>query len=147
MKQTTWLVVANGSSARILEVEKKNSFSEVYSLNHEESKLGGTQLKSDGPGKTRDRFGGGRHAMEDKTSPKEVEMQRFALEIAHLLDDARKHNRFHRVYLVSSPHFLGLLQGSLSNNVKKLIVENFSKDLTTVDPSELNKHITIRMPL
>ncbi|MFT4552926.1 MAG: protein required for attachment to host cells [Chlamydiales bacterium] len=139
----TWVVIANGSEGRIYQAKSKIDFLLVHTFSHKESRQLGTELKSDGPGMGKGSFGAGRHAMEETTSPKEVEMQRFAMEIADYLDDGRKHNRVERIYLSASPHFLGLLQKNLSSHLVKMVTETIEKDFTNVLEADLSKHINI----
>lgn len=141
MTQLTWILVANASEARIFLAEGKDKISVVDTFTHEESRQLGQDLNTDRQGRVGDRVGTARHAVEDHTPAKEVEAQKFAREIANYLDSARTSGKYQRLYLVSSPSFLGLIRGSLSEATLAVVIESISKDLTNVEPGELNKHV------
>jgi protein required for attachment to host cells len=81
--------------------------------------------------------------MEDPTDPKEVEAQAFARSLAAELEKGLNQNRFERLTLVAPPHFLGLLRGSVSEQVVKRIQQSINKDYTQLAARELPSHVTI----
>jgi protein required for attachment to host cells len=141
MTQKTWLLVANASTARIFHAQSKDNLMLVDEFSHEESRLSGADLSSDRQGRTGERGSVTRHAMEDTTPPKQVEAQRFAKELAKFLEDGRINGAYDRVYLASSPSFLGMLRGALPEHVLGMVVENISKDLTAVEPGQIKDHV------
>ena len=146
MDDTTWVVVANSSSARIFRAEGfERTLVQVEDLAHPEGRLHETQMTSDLPGRTFDRFGQGRHAMEEDTPPKRHEAARFAKHISERLDSARTHGDFSRLVLVAEPRFLGLLRDNLSAESSKLATEQVDKDLVRFGPEEIRHRLSSQL--
>jgi protein required for attachment to host cells len=79
--------------------------------------------------------------MEPPTDPKGVEKQRFARELAGILEAASNEGRFARLTLVAPPKMLGELREVLPDKVKEKIVKEVDKDLTWVSVHELPAHL------
>src|SRR5512135_1712540 len=106
----TWIMVANASHAKLFSNQGPNKGLQlVKELLHPESRERTAELVSDRVGNY---AGSGSYAQA--TSPKEVEAERFASEIAHELERGRVTNAYEKLILVTSSHFLGLINGRLS---------------------------------
>jgi protein required for attachment to host cells len=143
MKQ--WILVADASRARIFSVPENNKPWQLErELEHPNSRAKATDLTTDVPGRVKQSFGAGsRPAMEDPTDPKEIEAQAFARSLAAELEKGLNQNRFERVTLVAPPHFLGLLRGTVSEQVVKRIQHSVNKDYTLLPARELPSHVSI----
>ena len=133
----TWIVVANSATARIFQIEKTGDIKEIETLVHSQSRLHGRDLTSDRPGRTHERVGPGRSALDQDTSPKEVEFALFAKLVAEFLHDAQKQNKFQKLYLSAGPHFLGLLRQEILPVVADTIQSEIGKDLTHMTAAEV----------
>ncbi len=133
----TWIAVANSAMARIFLIEKNGNVLEIETLVHPQSRLHGRDLTSERPGRMQDSIGSSRHAMEQATSPKEVEYEIFAKNVATYLHTAHQENKFNRLYLAASPHFLGLLRQEILPAVTLTIQSELDKDITHMSPSEI----------
>ena len=103
---TTWVIVADSARARVLEAESANGpLTEVDALVHPASRLHPQKITSDLPGRSFDRGGQGRHAMESQVDPRRHEQVRFATELAHYLGTARTEGRFERLVIIAGPAF------------------------------------------
>lgn len=121
---TTWVLVANRNSARILnrhegyleEVEKIPSpllpDADPASL----APRAAANCRSDGPS---DAWA----AVREETAA-----SRFALRLAAHLERARQRGSFERLVLVAEPSFLELLRTWLSKNVLELVVASIAPD-------------------
>jgi protein required for attachment to host cells len=143
MKQ--WILVADASRARVFSVpEDGKPWIMEKELEHPSSRAKATDLTTDVPGRVRQSFGAGsRPAMDDPTDPKEVEAQAFARILAEFLEQGLNHNRFAHLVLVAPPHFLGLLRGTVHEQVAKRIQHSINKDFTQLPARELPDHIKI----
>ncbi len=81
--------------------------------------------------------------MEPTTQPHEVEVERFALQIAKLLEARLAENAYERLALVAPPHFLGTLRSALSANLAKHVVLSLDKDYTSLEPAELAERVPL----
>jgi protein required for attachment to host cells len=143
MKKDTWIVVANSSFARIFKAENNKLLTELEVLEHPESRQHPRDLVTSKPGRTFDRVGTGRHAMEPETSPKEQEFIIFARQLTANLDAARSDGRFGKLYLIASPVFLGILRQTLSTPTSQLIAGEISKDITHLDKDQIREHLPL----
>ncbi len=137
----TWILVANASTATVYSNEGPNKgLTRVKTLAHAESREKGSDLASDRPGHSQS-HGNGHGAFVAAKSPKEVEAQRFALELARELNQGRTNHAYERLLLVASPHFMGLLNQQLDAHVRKLVAVSIEKDYTKLPEKELAGHL------
>ena len=135
--QNTWILVANASEAKLYQNAKRFAPLElVKEFHHPESRNKGSELASDRPGHAQSK-GTGHGAFVEATDPKSFEIGRFAKELANELEHGRTANSYARLVLVASPQFLGQLNGSLNDHVRKLVSANIQKDYTRLAEQEL----------
>ncbi|HYX65780.1 MAG TPA: host attachment protein [Burkholderiales bacterium] len=135
---TTWIVAADASRARILQVmDREQRLSEIEDLYNPAGRLNEREMTSDaeprfhgsaGPGSDREAKGAVEH---------EVEM--FAKRLGDYLDKARTSHRYDRLHLIAPPKFLGQLRKELDKEVGKLVAEELPKDLSWLDARELER--------
>ncbi len=139
---TTWLLVADSVRGRIFEADTPTgAITEIMTLAHPEGRLHEQALTSDLPGRTFDRGGQGRHAMEDRISAKEQDNIRFALRLARHLDAMRIEGKFARLIVVAPPDFLGLIYAKLSPATQKLISMRIDKNLAQKTAREIRDRL------
>ena len=139
-----WVVVANATLARFFSVEPLNANAALIEMEdkvHPSSRLHGRDLETDSPSRVFDSQGAGRHAVEAPTDIKEQQAQAFALELSNYLDEMRNSNRYGKLYVMASPHFLGLLRGHFSHGVTQLLAETVDKDLTQHSAEAIRAHL------
>jgi protein required for attachment to host cells len=138
---TTWILIANASSARIFANQgPKKGLQLVKQLDHPESREKASELVSDRPGHNQG-HGNGHGSFVPNTDPKHNEADRFALELSKELDHGRGANSYERLILVASSPFIGLLNGRLSSHVRALVSETIEKDYTKATEKELGGHL------
>ena len=144
---STWLIVADNSRARIFAMESRTSpITEIKTIVHTEARLHEAAMTSDLPGRASGKSGGAGHAYEDETSPKDQENINFAKEIANELDTARKGNKFKQFVLVAAPGFLGNLRNQMNAQTQKLACYELAKNLSHLDAAEIRSHLPERLP-
>ena len=144
---STWLVVADNSRARIFCMESRTSpIEEIKSIVHTQARLHEQNMTSDLPGRANGNAGAGGHAYQDEVSPKEQENLNFAREVANELDVARKENKFKQFVLVAAPEFLGNLRNQLNAPTQKLACFELAKNLSHLNAVEIRKHLPERLP-
>ena len=138
---TSWILVANASTARIFSNNgPKKGLKLVKELNHPESRQKSSDLVTDRPGHMQG-FGNGHGSRQPATTPKEYEIEKFAQEIAKELDHGRTTNDFERLIVVASSPFIGTLNGRLSDHVRGMVSDSVEKDYTKSTPKELAGHL------
>lgn len=139
--KTTWIVIANSSTARLFANEGPTTgLKLVKEFSHPESREKASDLVSDRPGHNQS-AGGGHGSFVAATTPKKKEADRFALELAKELDQGRSTNRFEQLILVASSPFLGDLNGHLTSHVRNTVKESIDKDYTRASDRELAGHL------
>jgi len=138
------IVVANSTLARFFSVAALNANAQLIELEdkvHPSSRLHGRDLETDPPSRVFDSQGAGRHAVEPPTDIKEQQADAFALELSNYLEEMRSANRYDKLYVMASPHFLGLLRGQFRQGVTDLLAETVDKDLTRHSVEEIRAHL------
>lgn len=138
---TTWVLVANRTSARILN-RHDGYLEEVEKIGCPKPSLPDEDLASLAP---RTASNGHRDAPSDAWAAvrQETAASRFALRLAAHLERARQRGSFERLVLVAEPSFLELLRMWLSKNVLELVVASIAPDSApTMDSAPLGAAIS-----
>lgn len=136
MPTTTWIVAADASRARVLQVaDREHRLLEIENLLNPEGRLADREINTDARG----RFPGG-HTGEDDVGAVEHEVELFAKRVADYLDKARTKQLYGRLHVVAPPKFLGQLRKELGKEVEKLVVEEVPKDLSWFNARELESY-------
>lgn len=141
-KRRTWIVVANGTTARALENEgvgKGLNPAPAFEMTVESPPT--RDLGSDRPGRVHDRFGPGRHAMEPKADWHRRDKALFAKAVAERIEVAARDHAFDRLVLVAPPTVMGDIRGALDRHTSELVTGEVTKDLTHSDLAEIERHL------
>lgn len=142
-----WLVVANAARARVLEeveqrLGKRRAYVHVADLVHPQSRQKGMELGGDRAGHAEGSSPGlAGAAYTPRTPPREREHERFAQELALMLDKAIATQRCAGLVLVASSPFLGQLKAHLGEQAKKAVVRTLDADYTALDEHQLAERL------
>jgi len=142
----TWIVVADAGRARLFRYRGLKQPLEPaldYELVHDTRRS--REIASDRQGRGFDEGGEGRHGLAPGTDPHRYEQQRFARELAELLETQHNQGEFQRLVLVASPGMLGDLRASLSGRLRKLVYKEEAKDLTRLETDPLSQRVQALM--
>lgn len=139
MQKGTWLVIANSVQANFYQLTHEE-YSLLETLEHAEGRLKTHDLVSDKTGHYR---AGGtvRGAYGSTTDPHEEQHHLFAKEVADFLETKRQDKAYQHIILCAAPHFLGLLNKEMSEDVQAMIFETIAKDYIPLPAKELDKII------
>ena len=144
----TWVVLADGAQARVLLNEGPGKgLKELAAARSETARMPGRELMADGPGRVFDSAGQGRHAMEPKTDPKEVEKDKFLRELTELLERGAQNGEYDRLVLCAAPHALGELRSLLPKSVQDKMMAELDKDLTNTPLDQVPRSLKDVLPL
>ncbi|WP_284614793.1 host attachment protein [Aquabacterium humicola] len=138
-----WLVVANAARARVLEAaDGAEPYVHVADLVHPQSRQKGVELGDDRAG----RVSGAGHGLGSaqyipRTDVREREHERFAREVAAVLDDGVAAGRCAGLVLVASNPFLGELKAHLGAQALKSVLRTVAADYTTLADDELAQRL------
>jgi protein required for attachment to host cells len=146
-QSTLWILVCDASRARLFQMAQPEQLKLLEELDHPSSRVKSRDLMADTNGRKPNGQAAGqtdqRPGAAPDTEPKEVEAMKFAQELAKMLDKGRVENQFDRLVLAAPPHFLGLLKGTLDDQVQKLLAHSVDKDLTKIQARELPERLSL----
>lgn len=141
-----WIAVANASRARICEQDGPNGLlREVAGFVHPASRQSGTALGAERPGQAHRSLGQatpGGTGLEPRTDAHKKEHERFARELAQVLDDAVATGKAQSLVLVASSPFLGELKARLGPLATKAVSATLAHDLTGLNLRELGARLS-----
>lgn len=114
---------------------------EVAHITDPAAHLHDRDLVSDRPGRSFDRFGGQRHAIERENGPRQQEAVRFARRILRRLDAARRKGEYDELIVVAGPPFLGVMRREMSRPTRERVVHEIRKDLVHSPVESLRRHL------
>ncbi len=139
-RKTSWVVVADGSHARILSnAGPGTGLSLVVEHEAPQARAHTAELGADRPGRTADSTTPARHAMQPRIDWQRQEKERFVARLAEEIGAARE--RFDGLVLVAPPRVLGELNRRLDEATRAKVVGTLRKDLTWVPLPELAQHL------
>jgi protein required for attachment to host cells len=134
----TWIIAADSSRARVLQVAGRERLVEVEDLLNPAGRMDNRELTSDAHPRLRGTSGPGSDRQE--TSAAEHETELFAKRVGEYLDKARNQHRYDELVLVAPPKFLGLIRKELGKEVEKLVADELPKDLSWFNARDLEKY-------
>jgi len=136
---STLVVVADGAIGRFLSRARPGSRL-VERLDHRMLVQHG-EPERDRPPRIHDRFGGGRHSVEDRQTAHEIAEEAFlgkVLERAVALMDTGLTDH---LVLCAPPKALGILCGGLPARAKEKLLASVAKDITKETPEAINQRM------
>jgi protein required for attachment to host cells len=139
MEKFDWVVVANGSQAKILERSKAegSDWKEMACLIHPGTKA----HDSESQGRLLGHTISGRRGLAPRRVDKKHHRQMFCKQLSEILEEGSLSNRVSGIVIFASPSILGDLLNQLGNGSKKLILATRHKDLTALPVPELINRI------
>jgi protein required for attachment to host cells len=132
-----WIVVANRTDARILTHRKGHPVIELETLVCPEARQPDRSMLTDAPGRSHDRKGPARHAMEPPTNVNDQISRQFARRIAERLERGRNEHAWQNLVLVAGPKFLGLLREELGSHCMQLVLAETHKNIVKHSVEEI----------
>jgi len=137
----TWILLADAASARLyLSGERPGDWTLLREIEHPESRMRASELLSDKPGRVKQSTGS-RAALEPHTPRKKVEAERFARQLAQVLDEGVVSGACERLVLVTPPAFLGVLRDKVPPRVAARVSDVIEKDYLHLDQPTFKKRL------
>ena len=146
---TTWIIAADESRARVLQVAGPDRLDEIDDLVNPSGRAQDRELQTDaeprfnghgGVGKAGSGRTGGPGSDREAQGAVEHSVRTFAREVGRYLDRARIDHRFDQLVLMAPPKFLGALRKELDKEVEKLVADELPKDLAGLSARELERY-------
>jgi protein required for attachment to host cells len=137
-----FVLVADASEARLLASNgPQKALREIRHFSHSDSRLPGKAYARERPGRTHERMGPLRHAVEEPSDPRDQEAERFAHALAEAVTRLRDSEHIERLAVFAPPRFLGHLRARLSPSLQRLVVFEGNKDFTRIPVHALADHL------
>lgn len=141
-----WVVVANGARARVLEcTAHPRVFRHVADLVHPQTRLKGVELARTAGGGDRaghvEGPGHGSAAYQPRTTAREREHDRFARQVAELLDDGVAAGDCLSIVLVASDPALGEIRSHLGAMALRRVRRTLASDFTALRDAEVAERL------
>lgn len=140
-----WILIANASRARLLELESKDRVKELKSFAHPKGRSRVSELTDDRAGYQRTDRSFGAASFQPRTDPKQKEHVLFARELADYLEREAQRGTFASISVLASNPFLGELKAELGTSTKGLLGTVRNVDLTMVGKAELGRRVAQEM--
>ncbi len=137
--QRTWIVVADGGHARILESGKPHSGVTIRLNLASDVRLTAGKLAGDRLPRMQESGNSARHGITPRLSLKDHERRAFAARLSDYLKGGVE--SFDQLVLVAPTRFLSLVKESLPSTVSRKVVKTHSKDLTWMADVEALEHL------
>ena len=141
---TTWVLVADGAKARLLERIGANAPltpASAKCFSDPEARTPTRDIGADRPGRVQESANAARHAMEPRVDWHRYAKEQFAKSIAGALEEAALKKKYEALILVAPPQALGDLRSALGPHAKVLVAGEIAKDLTNLTDHELPSHL------
>jgi protein required for attachment to host cells len=127
-KPVTWVLIADGSQARVFRAAGKGKVEEMseMAVAHPPTR----DMVSDRPGRTFDSMGQGRHAKEPPTDAHDKAEADFLRAVTKTLDASCQRKEFDRLVVVAAPRALGTLRSVFSEKLAGAVTKEIPHDLT-----------------
>jgi protein required for attachment to host cells len=146
---TTWILVAEDSSARILKTGSRiGALQEHDRLEYDAGQLGQQDSMHDAPADAdvmvrRD----GHHTLLSLRNPRQQGPISFVEQVADYLDQAFNRNEFNQLIIIALPAFAGLLRKNLSNRAVAAVVMQMERSLGHHTVDEIRRHLPDHLPV
>ncbi len=141
---TTWVLVADGAKARLLErigVDAPLTPASDKCFSEPEARAPTRDIGADRPGRVHESADTARHAMAPRVDWHRYAKEQFAKSVAGALEQAALAKKYEALILVAPPQALGDLRSALGQHAKALVAGEIAKDLTNLPDHELPAHL------
>lgn len=136
-----WILIANAARARLLQQETAGRLTLLQELEHPRSRLRSSELGADRAGRELADRGFGGAAYLARVDAQRKEHQRFARQLAQVLEEGARAQRYEALHVFAAAPFLGDLKQALPPGVRRLLAGTHDVDLSAVGIAELPARI------
>lgn len=137
----TWVIAADKTVAKIFALGQiKGELVFLKQIDNPEGRFKAGEIGFDKPGQNDNPMHGFSQSFEH-ADPKAVELEHYAREIAHVIEEGRNHHSFDRLVLIMSPRFHGTLAKALNPHTIDLVHKIIHKEYTHLPLPELYQHV------
>ncbi len=140
--QTTWILVADSSRARIFEIEpSEQNFQEVEDFANPQGRANVRELNTDSQARRGTEGRTQASTWQPNVDAVEHETELFTKNLGQYLDKARTDHRYDKLCLIAPPKFLGLIRQNLSKEAQKMVGEEIAKDISWFGSKDIEDYL------
>ncbi len=129
--QTTWVIAADSSRARIFQMQEPDlRLEEIEDMVNPAGRDIAQDVEPVVPG-----------ARARMDAPVAAETERFSRRLGYFLDQAYVEHRFDRLCVIAPPRLLGLIRDSMGQQVQDSVEEEIAKDLAWFDGHAIEHYL------
>lgn len=146
-RTTTWILIANGARARILNyLGRQSGVQQLPDCDWRSEHAPDRELASDRPGRAFDSVGKSRHAIDPHASAHRLNKAAFAREMSRFLHEKFIAGEFDRLVLIAPPKTLGDMREHLTGKLSKSLFAQVPLDLTHIPNDEIDSYLKQHVP-
>lgn len=139
----TWVIIANGSQAKIYySNDRKHHIELIKEISSESAHLLSSELGRDKPGRVFESANSAKHSVEPKHDLHQLEKLKFIAQLASLINKSANSQEFQELVLICSQEVLGYIRVELSKLAHSMVTKEINKDLTHINVKEILSYIT-----
>jgi protein required for attachment to host cells len=143
----TWIVVADGTQARILlNTGRESGVRRVPGGQFHQKLPAGRDLVTDRQPRVQESVGSARHAVEPKIDPREQRKRQFIERLAEHLAQAERRGEFDGLVIVAPPHALGDFRQALTRGLRKRVIAEIAHDYAHQEDEAVYQHVKPSLP-
>jgi protein required for attachment to host cells len=147
-KIVTWIVIADGSHARVVANDGPGKgVHPVPGAQWEGDPRHTGEIMADKEGRGHESVGSMRHGMEPQSDPRQLIENAFLHRVVEYLAESDTKGRYDRLVLAAEPRALGTLRRALTPALQKRLHADLAKDLTKVKVDQLAGHLGSVLPV
>ncbi len=147
-KIVTWIVIADGSRARIVANDGPGKgVRPVPGAEWEGDQRATREIMADREGRGFDGFSQTRHGMAPQSDPRQLVENAFLNRVVDYLVENDGKGRFDRLVLAAEPKALGTLRKALPATLQRKLHADLPKDLTKIRVDQLADHLGAILPV
>lgn len=139
--QTTWIVAADSTRARIFEMDADQHLKEIDDLSNSASRMANREIDTDAYGRFSAKGQFQAHTDEPDVSAVKYADEQFSKQVSKYLEKARNEHRYDKLCVFAAPAFLGMIRQHLSKEVMKLVESESDKDISWFDLKEIEQYV------
>jgi protein required for attachment to host cells len=139
--QTTWIVAADSSRARIFEVDVDKHLREVEDFVNPAGRQQTREIDTDARGRFFGKGSAQGHTTEPDSDAPTHETELFSKQLSEFLDKACSEHRYDKLCLIAYPKLLGMMRDNLSKETKQRVKDEIPKDISWFDTKEIEDYV------
>lgn len=146
-KKVTWVMIGDGAKAQLYNVVSviPMRIKAIQGGRFRGVRAKNTALESDRPGRSFDRVGGGRHAIQPRSDAHRRQEDRFVGRVTAAINAAAEAKKFDQIIVVAPPRALAAFRRKCQVVAHAKVRREIRGDWTKLNPAEIQEHLVAHL--